>query len=138
MSDLFSAQWMEQFKEAWNADEELTSSLARINFNSIIGYGFKDSDRPIGFIKIVNGKAVNAGSYDGQTLNWDLRASRESWEKWLSQGLNMMGLSMAYMKRNIVFPVGDYGAMIKDPRMAGPFVKSFAVMGRVPTHSSVS
>jgi hypothetical protein len=29
------------------------------------------------------------------------------------------------------FKVGDYGAMIKDPRMAGPFIKSFAVMGRV-------
>jgi hypothetical protein len=29
------------------------------------------------------------------------------------------------------FKVGDYSAMIKDPRMAGPFIKSFSVMARV-------
>jgi hypothetical protein len=29
------------------------------------------------------------------------------------------------------FQVGDYTAMIKDPRMAGPFIKSFAAMGKV-------
>jgi hypothetical protein len=45
--------------------------------------------------------------------------------------LTMMGLSMAYITRKLQFRVGDYTAMIKDPRMAGPFVKSFAVMSRV-------
>jgi hypothetical protein len=29
------------------------------------------------------------------------------------------------------FKVGDYSAMIKDPRMADPFIKSFSVMARV-------
>jgi hypothetical protein len=42
-----------------------------------------------------------------------------------------MGLSMAYMSRKLQFRVGDYTAMIKNPRMAGPFIKSFSVMSRV-------
>ena len=29
------------------------------------------------------------------------------------------------------FSAGDFKAMVKDPRMATPFVKSFAVMGKV-------
>jgi hypothetical protein len=40
-----------------------------------------------------------------------------------------MGLGMAYTSRKLKFNVGDYTAMIKDPRMAGPFIRSFAVMG---------
>jgi len=43
----------------------------------------------------------------------------------------MMSLGMAYTTRKLKFQVGDYTAMIKDPRMAGPFIKSFDVMGRV-------
>jgi hypothetical protein len=46
----------------------------------------------------------------------------------------MMGLSMAYMTRKLQFRVGDYTAMIKDPRMAKPFIKSFSVMGAVESH----
>ena len=41
-----------------------------------------------------------------------------------------MGLGMAFTSRKMKFLVGDYGSMIKDPRMAGPFVKSFSVMAR--------
>ena len=65
-----------------------------------------------------------------ETLNWDLRASFDNWNKWLVKPPGMMGLGMAYTSRKLKFNVGDYGAMIKDPRMAGPFIKSFTVMGR--------
>jgi hypothetical protein len=64
-------------------------------------------------------------------LNWDLRADLDYWEQWKTKGLNMMGLGMAYMSRKLQFRVGDYTSMIKDPRMAGPFIKSFTVMSRV-------
>ena len=64
-------------------------------------------------------------------MNWDLRASADSWDKWMAKGIGMMGLGAAYTTRKLKFEVGDYGAMIKDPRMAGPFIKSFSVMGRV-------
>ncbi|WP_414569463.1 hypothetical protein, partial [Nostoc sp. CCY 9925] len=98
---------------------------------SVIGYGFEDESEPRGVISIVNGQATYGSAYNGQKLNWDLRADRHHWQQWLTNGLNMMGISMAYMTRKLQFRVGDYLAMIKDPRMAGPFIKSFTVMSRV-------
>jgi len=131
MADLFSQEWMNAFKDHWNAESSLSDKLAEINFNSVIGYGFDGDDSPAGVLVVENGKAVNAGSYNGEELNWDLRASADHWNKWMSKPPGMMGLGMAYTSRKLKFNVGDYGAMIKDPRMAGPFIKSFAVMGQV-------
>jgi hypothetical protein len=131
MADLFSPEWMKTFGELWNADAEIVNGLAKIHFNSVIGYGFEDQDKPIGILVVQEGKVVFAGAYDSQSLNWDLRADRPHWQKWTTRGLDMLGLSMAYMSRKLQFRVGDYTAMIKDPRMAGPFIKSFAVMSKV-------
>ena len=35
MADLFSNEWAEAFKDAWNGDEEITGSLQRAGFNSV-------------------------------------------------------------------------------------------------------
>lgn len=130
MADLFSEEWMQSFKEQWNAEPELSDALAKINFNSVIGYGFPGEDQPRGVITIENGKATNAGAYAGETLNWDLRASADQWSKWMAKPPGMMGLGTAFTTGKIKFAVGDYKGMLKDPRMAGPFIKSFSVMGR--------
>ncbi len=129
--DLFSPEWMQRFAEQWNAEPELAHALAEIYFDSVIGYGFEEDVNPVGVLTIQAGRAVAAETYAGQKLNWDLRADRDHWQQWKTKGLNMMGLSMAYITRKLQFRVGDYTAMIKDPRMAGPFVKSFAVMSRI-------
>ena len=131
MADLFSQEWMEAFGNLWNEDPQIVDSLAKIHFNSTIGYGFEGDEQPKGVIVVVEGKVTSAGAYAGQVLNWDLRADRPHWQRWTSKGLDMMGLSMAYMSRKLQFRVGDYTAMIKDPRMASPFIKSFSVMSRV-------
>jgi hypothetical protein len=131
MTQLFSPAWMQAYGEQWNAEPDLADALAKIQFNSVIGYGFENEPNPTGVLKIVEGRVISAGSYQGEKLNWDLRADREQWQQWLRNGLTMMGLSMAYMTRKLQFRVGDYVAMIKDPRMAAPFIKSFAVMGKV-------
>ena len=131
MADLFSEEWMQGFMQQWNAEPELAEALSKISFNSSIGYGFDGEDKPRGVIKVENGQAVSAGTYSGEDLNWDLRATADNWGKWAKKPPGMMGLGMAYTSRKLKFEVGDYGAMVKDPRMAGPFIKSFAVMGRV-------
>ncbi len=131
MAELFSDEWMKGFMDAWNGEPDLSGALEKIGFNSVIAYGFDGEDQPRGVIDVQNGKAVSAGAYSGQDLNWDLRASPENWEAWLKKGLSMMSLGMAYTTRKLKFNVGDYKAMIKDPRMAGPFIKSFEVMARV-------
>ncbi len=131
MAELFSEEWMSRYQEEWNKEPDLADALAQIDFQSTIGYGFDGDDQPLGDLEGEKGKAIKGGAYSGETLNWDLRASRADWEKWIAKGLGMMGLGMAYTTRHLKFNVGDYGAMIKDPRMAGPFIKSFSVMGRV-------
>ena len=132
MSDLFSPEWMQAFGEQWNAEPELSDALAKIDFNSAIGYGFTTDEKPLGVLVVTAGKVTAAGAYNGEELNWDLRAELKEWEQWKANGLNMMGLGMAYISRKLQFRVGDYAAMIKDPRMAVPFIKSFSVMSRVP------
>jgi len=131
MADLFSDAWMKRFQEEWNNEADLSDALAKIHFNSLIAYGFEGEAQPRGVLTIEEGKAVAAAAYAGETVNWDLRASPESWQKWIDKGLGAMGLTMAYTSRKLKFEIGDYMAMVKDPRMAGPFVKSFTVMGKV-------
>jgi hypothetical protein len=131
MTELFSDEWMGKFKDAWNKEPDLADELAKIGFNSVIGYGFDGDAQPKGFLAVENGHAVSAGPFNGETLNWDLRATSDNWQKWIDKPPGMMGLGMAYTSRKLKFNKGDYAAMIKDPRMAGPFIKSFAVMGKV-------
>ena len=130
MSDLFSDDWMKSFMDEWNDEPELSDALAKIDFSSTIGYGFPDDDQPVGVLVVEGGKATDAGSYNGQEMNWDIRASQAQWDKWISKPPGMMGLGAAFTTGKMKFMVGDYGSMIKDPRMAKPFIKSFSVMAR--------
>lgn len=132
MAALFSDDWMVDFGNAWNEEKDLGDALAKIGFNSTIGYGLQGEDKPRGYIKVENGYVVSAGAYKGEPMNWDLRASADDWEKWCQKGIGMVSLGMAYTTGKLKFQVGDYGAMIKNPAMAGPFIKSFNVMGTVP------
>ena len=129
--EMFNDEWMSKFQVAWNNEPDLADALEKIGFNSTIGYGFDGDSQPVGVIEVENGKVVSAGNYNGQTLSWDLRATSDHWQKWANKPPGMMGLGMAYTSRKLKFLVGDYGAMVKDPRMAGPFIKSFSVMGKV-------
>lgn len=131
MAEIFSNDWMVKFGEAWNAEPTLAGELGKIGFNSTIAYGFQDEETPRGVLVIENGHVVTGAAFDGQPLSWDMRASKADWEKWSHKPPGLMGLGMAYTARKLRFKVGDYAAMIKDPRMAGPFIKSFEVMGRV-------
>ncbi len=132
MSKLFSDDWMVDFGNAWNDEPSLGDALAKIAFNSVIGYGFDGEAQPRGVLVVENGYVVKAGDFAGETLNWDLRASEADWLKWCEKPLGMVGLGMAYTTGKLSFKVGDYAAMIKNPAMAGPFVKSFGVMASVP------
>ena len=131
MASLFSDKWMKKLMNQWNNSPELENELSIIGFNSTIAYGFDDEEKPRGVLVIVNGKAISATTFTDQELHWDLRASKTSWKKWFSKPPGMMDLGMAYTSHQLKFNKGDYTTMIKDPRMAGPFIKSFVVMGRV-------
>ncbi|MBC8519326.1 MAG: SCP-2 sterol transfer family protein [Gammaproteobacteria bacterium] len=131
MAELFSEEWMNTFMGEWNNESGLTDALSEINFNSTIAYGVQGEDQPRGVLKVEDGKVVSAGSYNGEDMNWDLRCSEDHWAKWMKKAPGMMGLGTAYTTGKLKFAVGDYGAMVKNPKMAAPFIKTFTVMGRV-------
>ena len=62
-----------------------------------------------------------------------MRADRKDWMKWVDKGLGFTGMGLAYTTGKLKFKTGDYGAMIKNPKMAGPFVKSFGLMQKIKT-----
>lgn len=131
MAELFSDAWMNELKDAWNAEPEVKDKLAEIGFSSVITCGFKGEGQPRGVFVVENGECVRAGSYDGENPNWDMRADRKDWMKWVEKGLGMTGMGMAFTTGKLKFLHGDFKAMIKDPRMAGPFVKSFGLMQKI-------
>ena len=133
MSELFSAEWMNELKTHWNNDPDVKDKLAEIGFNSVITCGFKNEDKPRGVFVVENGECVRAGDYAGESPDWDMRADRSNWMKWVQNGIGFAGMGMAYTTGKLKFKTGDYGAMIKNPKMAGPFVKSFGLMQKIDT-----
>ncbi|MCB1787901.1 MAG: SCP2 sterol-binding domain-containing protein, partial [Gammaproteobacteria bacterium] len=110
---------------------EVRDKLAEIGFSSVITCGFKDEDQPRGVFVVENGECVRAGDYADEAPDWDMRASRDDWMKWVAKGLGMAGMGTAFAMGKLKFKKGDFKAMIKDPRMAGPFVKSFGLMQKI-------
>ncbi|WP_020396748.1 SCP2 sterol-binding domain-containing protein [Thiolinea disciformis] len=133
MPELFSADWMNELKDQWNKDPEVSAKLADIDFNSVITCGFKDEDKPRGVFVVEKGMCVRAGSYVDEKPDWDMRADRKDWMKWVEKGIGLTGMGLAYTTGKLKFKTGDYGAMIKNPKMAGPFVKSFGLMQKIKT-----
>lgn len=131
MGDLFSSQWMKLFQDEWNNEPELVKDLAAIKFSSNIAYGFKNEELPRGLIVVTKGRATSAGDFDGEKLNWDLRADSEDWEHWFNNPPGMMALGIAYSSKKLRFNKGEYASIIKNPAIAAPFVKSFTVMSRI-------
>lgn len=133
MPALFSAEWMNELKDHWNNEPEVSAKLADIDFNSVITCGFKDEEQPRGVFIVEKGICTRAGAYAGEKPDWDMRAERKDWLKWVEKGLGLTGMGLAYTTGKLKFKTGDYGAMIKNPKMAGPFVKSFGLMQKIKT-----
>ncbi|VAW50102.1 hypothetical protein MNBD_GAMMA06-64 [hydrothermal vent metagenome] len=130
MADLFSNEWAQAFKDAWNADEEITRSLQRVGFNSVVAFGLPDDVTPAFVMTIENGLVSSINDPGGADINWDIRATTENWLSLIVKPPGLMKLGIAYTSRKLRFLKGDYATMIKDPSLASAFVKSFALMGK--------
>ena len=128
MSEIFSEEWMQAFKEGWNNNPGIKEALAQIDFSSTIAFGMKGDNAPISVFIVEKGECTHAGAFDGEDLDWDIRADKKNWMKWAKKGIGMAGLGMAYASGKMKFITGDYSAMMKKPKMAGPFIKCFGLM----------
>ena len=131
MGELFSEDWINLLKDLWNASEDISGKLAEINFCSTITCGFKNEELPTCVFVVQNGIAISAGLYQGEKANWDMRAEKDSWNKWREKSLGMTGMGIAVATGQLQFKKGDFKTMIKNPSMTGPFIKSFALMTQI-------
>ena len=131
MAQLFSNEWINDLKDAWNNEPEVSDALAKINFSSVITCGFKNEDTPRCVFVVEDGIATRSGLYDGESADWDMRADEKNWDKWADKPLNMATMGLAFTTGKLKFVTGNFKAMIKTPSMAVPFVKSFALMSEI-------
>ena len=133
MAKIFSTDWMQNFAEAWNADSAMIDNLAAAGFTSTIGFGCSEDEQAVGVIKVENGRVTYAGDYQGQHLDWDMRADVEAWQEWISDGFGFEKLGVAVSSGKLKFLVGDYRKMIRNPNMAKPFLRHFELMQGLDT-----
>jgi len=131
MAELFSEEWSQAFMDAWNNDDEITASLQRAGFNSVVAFGLPGEAEPEFTMTIENGFVASISTVPLDDIKWDIRATTENWITLIVKPPGLMKLGIAYTSRKLRFIKGDYATMIKDPSLAGAFVKSFALMGRV-------
>ena len=131
MADLFSDEWAQAYKDAWNSDDEITGSLARAGFNSVVAFGLPEDSDPAFVMTIQNGMISSINNSPLDDVKWDIRATRDDWMSLIVKPPGLIKLGIAYTSRKLRFTKGDYATMIKDPSLAGAFVKSFALMGKV-------
>ena len=131
MAELFSNEWARAYMDIWNSDHDITSTLSAAGFNSVVAFGYQDEAAPRFVMTIVNGHVVSVGAKPADEIKWDLRAGRDFWQGLLSKPPGLMKLGIAYTSRKLRFNKGDYATMVKDPGLAGAFVKCFALMGKV-------
>lgn len=128
---LFSAPFMQVFMGAWNSDAELAREAAGSGFNAVIGYGLEDDAQAAGVLTVREGKVMSAGAYAGETLDLDLRATPEAWQKWLARPLDPIAVGTALASRQIVNRRGDLAAVTGDAARARVFMRSFIVLAGV-------
>lgn len=131
MEILFSEGWVKHFTNKWNKNTEIVTQLAEANFDAIIAFGYTQPEHPEVTIEIKNGLIVHAQPYSAGLLGtpeWDLRAEPEQWLKWRGNGPGIGGLGVAIASNQLQFRAGDYRRMIRQPMLAGPFLKFFAFL----------
>lgn len=131
MADIFSQEWAQAYMDAWNSDSEITTSLQRAGFNSVVAFGLADTEEPAFIMSIENGVVASVNKVAQDDVKWDIRATEEDWMSLIMKPPGLMKLGIAYTSRKLRFLKGDYATMIRDPSLADAFVKSFALMGKV-------
>ena len=128
MSELFSSDWAQRYRDVWNGPQGIAEELAIIDFSSVVAFGLEDEANPRCVLTISHGHVIHAGPPNGEVILWDLRADPAEWKKLLEKPPGIMRLGLAYTSRKLKFRKGDYAAMIKNASLANAFVKCFALM----------
>lgn len=133
MSALFSPEWMKELAQLWNGDKHMLEDLGKINFDSTIGFGFIDEPTPRTVLLVRKGKIEQYAPFQGEELEWDLRATASDWKSWLKDGFGLPKLGVATATGKLKFLKGNYRQMVRTPSMARPFLRVFELMSKIKT-----
>lgn len=131
MSEIFSDAWMMSLMNEWNSTPKVLDPLVKAGFNARIGYGYKGEPRARAVLVVVSGRVQSAGAMDNGELDWDLRASPESWEKWIREGFGLSKLGPAVATQMLEFARGNYRQMIQNLSLSQPFLEHFELMRKI-------
>ena len=93
MIELFSDDWGKSYMAVWNADKDITITLAKVDFSSIVTFGFDGEKAPSFCMTIEKGKIVSIGERGYGDVNWDLRATKEDWIGLIAKPPGLMSLA---------------------------------------------
>ncbi len=132
MSELFSMPWMKVYQAIWNENSELSQSLAKIDFSTIVAYGMLKEAQPRSIMEVKSGQIIRVTPFEQQILlQWDIRSDEKYWQQWFANPPGMMTLGMAVATGKLRFVLGNYEQMLKNPTLAGAFMRMFAIMAQV-------
>ncbi len=133
MSTLFSQEWIKELADLWNGDSQMLEDLSKISFDSTIGFGVIDEASPRCTLVVRSGRVEQCSPYNGEALEWDLRATEGDWKTWLKEGFGLPKLGVATATGKLKFVTGNYRQMVRTPSMARPFLRVFELMSRIKT-----
>jgi putative sterol carrier protein len=121
--EFLSEQWMERYRQLWNADPELVAGLS--GFTAWIEYGWENDDKPSVFLRVENGhaKEQRAGHLSTKP-DFVMKASAENWQR-LRDG-SLSGRA-ALLTKKLKFQ----GSMITAMKYMNPFNRSIELIGKV-------
>ncbi|GAB4174763.1 MAG: SCP2 sterol-binding domain-containing protein [Rhodocyclaceae bacterium] len=121
--DFLSREWMERYRDAWNAAEELVRGLA--GFSALIEYGWQGEERPSAFLRIEDGRASGCahGEAPGRP-DFVMKATPEVWQAIRDGSLSGRA---ALLSRKLRFQ----GSMITAMKYMNAFEESIRLLGRI-------
>ncbi|MDH5766020.1 MAG: SCP-2 sterol transfer family protein [Gammaproteobacteria bacterium] len=131
MTKLFNEQWMQRFQSEWNKDTQYKTTPELSIHQLRIGYGFPEESTPRCCFEVNNGQITHAGAYQGQELDWDLRAREPHWKDWQNRETGSSSIGMAYSSGKLKILTGDYWQFVKNPAIKHSLLKCFSIMGRL-------
>jgi len=121
--EYLSLDWMRDYRDAWNARPDIVAGLA--GFDAWIEYGWAGGERPSTYLRVDDGRAVEATDIAPEKTDFVMHASPENWLKIYTGELNGRA---ALLTRKLQFR----GSMITAMRYMTPFNASIALIGKIP------
>jgi len=124
MPEFLSEEWIKQYVEEWNKNENLKEGLKK--FSATIKYYIEGVEQPPVYIKVEKGEVKEAGLAPEMKYDFEMWATPEDWKTLATGG---MGPKAAMLTKRLKFK----GSMITAMKYMSAFEESLRMMSKIPT-----